>query len=212
MPIQVIGAGLARTGTMSLQLALQRLLGRPCYHMIDVFAEPAHIAPWREAVRGNLPAWDEFLDGYGAAVDLPASAFWQEMAALYPDALIILSVRESPERWWDSVSHTLFVRGRPRPVPGTPLAELIAMVADLWKTRLGVEDVFDADSMISAYQRHNDSVRRHAHPGRLLEWRAAEGWAPIAAALGKPVPAEPFPCVNTRAQFRAPEFGKTLRS
>jgi Sulfotransferase domain len=72
---------------------------------------------------------------------------------------------------------------------------------------LGAEDVFDSKTMIAAYQRHNDAVRAQVSPARLMEWRPADGWAPIAATLDLPVPAEPFPCVNTRAQFRLPDFG-----
>lgn len=48
---------------------------------------------------------------------------------------------------------------------------------------------------------------RRTLPARLLEWRPADGWAPLAERLGVPVPDEPFPCANTRAQFRVPEFG-----
>jgi hypothetical protein len=207
MTLQVIGAGLARTGTTSLKLALEKLLGSPSYHMFDVFANPQHIPVWHEAVHGSPPSWDSLFADHGAVVDLPGAAFWQELATAYPDALVVLSVRESPERWWESISQTLFVPSRPRPAPGTPMAEFAAMIVDLWKTRLGAEDIYDAESMLAAYQRHNDAVRKHADPARLLEWRAVDGWAPLASALGKPVPAEPFPHVNTREQFRVPGVG-----
>src|SRR6266487_3562583 len=206
MALRVIGAGLARTGTMSLKLALEELLGRPCYHMFEVFARSAHIAVWHDASRGRLPDWRPFLTGYGAAVDLPASAYWRELASAYPDALIILSVRESPGLWWDSVSQTLFSRSRPAAPKGSPLSALAAMVADLWQARLGAPDLFDKDTMIAAYLRHNQAVREQAPPERFLEWQAADGWAPIAGALGLPVPAKPFPHANSRAQFRVPEF------
>jgi sulfotransferase family protein len=43
-------------------------------------------------------------------VDLPASAFWRELAAANPQALIILSVRDSPEQWWESVNATILDR------------------------------------------------------------------------------------------------------
>ncbi len=206
MTLQVIGAGLARTGTMSLKLALEELLGRPCYHMFEVFARSAHIAAWQDASSGRLPDWHPFFAGYGAAVDLPASAYWRELASAYPDALIILSVRESPGQWWDSVSQTLFTTSRPAAPEGSPLAALAAMVTDLWRVRLGVPDVFDKDAMMAAYQRHNQAVREQAPRARFLEWKATDGWEPIAGALGLPVPARPFPHVNSRAEFRIPEF------
>jgi hypothetical protein len=74
MDMRIVGARLPRTGTASLKVALEHLLGSPCYHMFEVFAKPEHIAVWHQAARGELPAWPAFLAGYGAAVDLPASA------------------------------------------------------------------------------------------------------------------------------------------
>jgi hypothetical protein len=60
----------------------------------------------------------------------------------------------------------------------------------------------DRQAVIDAYERHNEEVRAHVPPDRLVEWRPGDGWAPICAALAVPVPDEPFPHVNTRAEFR----------
>jgi hypothetical protein len=81
------------------------------------------------------------------------------------------------------------------------------MAADMLRLRLGAADPSDKATMMAAYERHNAAAREAAPAGRLLEWRAADGWAPLAARLGVPVPGIPFPCANTRQQFRAPEFG-----
>lgn len=208
MTLRVIGAGLARTGTTSLKLALEQLLGAPCYHMFEVFAHPAHIPAWHQAARGRLPDWDGLLGGYAAAVDLPASAFWRELAATSPDALIILSVRDSAGQWWDSASHTVFSPSLPVPPPRTPMAGFLDMITCVLGSRLGMTDLADQDAMMSAYERHNHSVRAAAPPGRLLEWRPADGWAPITQALGLPAPDTPFPKANTRSEFRVPELGQ----
>lgn len=209
MSLRVVGAGLPRTGTASLKLALEELLGGPCYHMSDVFANPGHIPVWHDAVRGQPPSWQAFFDGYRAAVDLPAAAFWQEIAAANPGALILLSVRDSPGQWWESVTQTMLDPSTPRPA-GPGYAEYGAMMWDLWSGRLGIGGSADTAAAMAAYQRHNDRVRALAPPGQLLMWRPADGWEPIATALGLPVPAEPFPHVNTRAQFRVPELGTRL--
>ncbi len=202
MPLRVIGAGLARTGTASLKLALEQLLGCPCYHMFEVFAHPAHIPAWRLAACGQAPDWDRVLGGYAAAVNLPAAAFWQELAAASPGALIILSVRDSAGQWWDSMSQTVAAQPPPALPPGILEAGFLDMVTAVL-SRVGMTDLADKDAMISAYQRHNDTVRALAPPGRLLEWRPGDGWAPIAGALGLPIPDRPFPKVNTRNEFRA---------
>jgi hypothetical protein len=208
MNLQVVGAGFARTGTASLKLALERLLGGDCYHMADVYAHPEHTKVWHDAILGNPPDWDAFLSAYRAAVDLPASAFWRELAADNPGSLIVLSVRDSAEQWWDSWSHTMAKAATPaEPAPGCLFAEYLAIALDMLLVRLGVSDAADKIAMMAAYQRHNEAVRIGAPPDRLLEWKAADGWAPLAARLGVPVPDEPFPRVNTREQFRVPEFG-----
>lgn len=212
MTLRVVGAGLARTGTTSLKLALEQLLGGPCYHAFEVFAHPQHIEAWHRAAHGQMPAWDVFLDGYQAAVDLPASAFWRQLAAASPGALIVLSVRDSAEEWWDSASQTVFNPARPVPAPGTMMAAFTAMGRDVWQEQIAQCDLTDRASMISAYQQHNDAVRAGAPAGRLLEWCPADGWEPIARALGLPVPDAPFPRANTRAQWRVPEFGEPAPS
>jgi|SRR5579875_509531 hypothetical protein len=207
MTLRVVGAGLARTGTTSLKLALERLLGRACYHMADVYAHPEHIRVWHDAIGGRPPDWTTFLAGYRAAVDLPASAFWRELAAANPGALLVLSVRDHAEQWWDSWSSTIVAAAAARPAPGSLAAEYQAMAADMLATRLGAADPSDKTAMMAAYERHNAAVRACAPAGRPLEWRAADGWAPLAARLGVPVPGEPFPQANTRSQSRVPEFG-----
>ena len=55
MPLKVVGAGLGRTGTHSLKVALEQLLGEPCYHMIEVFGKPEHVGMWHQAVHGDMP-------------------------------------------------------------------------------------------------------------------------------------------------------------
>lgn len=201
MTLRVIGAGLARTGTTSLKTALEQLLGGPCYHMFEVFARPSHIPVWHQAARGELPDWNEFLHGYTAAVDLPAAAFWQELATASPTALIVLSVRESAEEWWDSMSQTVAAQPPPALPPAVRDAGFMDMITPVLD-RAGITIPAGKETMIAAYERHNQRVRDLAPPGRLLEWRPADGWAPLATALGLPAPDQPFPKVNTRAEFR----------
>jgi hypothetical protein len=107
MTLRVVGAGLGRTGTHSQKLALERLLGAPCYHMIETFGRPDDIPVWHRAVDGELPDWSEFLSDYAAAVDWPVCAFWRELSDEFPDALVLLSTRD-PDSWWASASNTIF--------------------------------------------------------------------------------------------------------
>ena len=76
MTIRVVGAGLYRTGTKSLKAALERLLGRPSYHMAEVFIHPEHVPVWHGAALGKMPNWADFLQAYFATLDAPAAYFW----------------------------------------------------------------------------------------------------------------------------------------
>lgn len=200
MGLRIIGAGLGRTGTLSLKLALQDLLGGRCYHMDEVPERAGDADVWGEAYSGALPDWDEFFDGYVAAVDWPAAPFWPELSAAFPDAPILLSVRDV-DAWWTSASRTIFVA----------LATYFAPTAeDNGWTRMGrgmmerfSSEWFDEAAAKSAYLAYNDHVRATAPPGRLVEWTAGDGWGPICAALGIDVPGRPFPHVNKEAETRA---------
>jgi hypothetical protein len=195
MTLQVVGAGVGRTGTLSLKVALERLLGGPCYHMAEVFAHPEHVAPWHEAARGGAPDWQALFTGYRAAVDWPAAAFWPELMEAFPDALVVLSVRDA-DSWWRSANGTIF------PSIDRAGGEWRAMIGDLFANRF-TPALTDREACIAAFERHNAEVRRRTPKERLLEWRAAEGWEPLCAALGVPVPEEPFPRVNSSEEFHA---------
>src|SRR5207244_616186 len=107
MALKVVGAGLGRTGTMSLKQGLETLLGEPCYHMYEVFQHLDHVPLWHDAALGKPVDWDKIFDGYTAAVDWPVGSFWQEVSEYYPDSLIVLSSRD-PEKWWTSANETIF--------------------------------------------------------------------------------------------------------
>jgi hypothetical protein len=64
-------------------------------------------------------------------------------------------------------------------------------------------DLKDRARCIAAFERHNAEVRASVPADRLLVFAAAEGWAPLCAFLGVPVPDVPFPSVNTTEQFRS---------
>ena len=107
MSLRLIGAGLGRTGTSSLQQAIEQLTGGRCYHMVEVFGNREATETWLAAVHGQMPDWDGFLAGYQATLDWPACRFWRELAEAYPQAPVLLSTRSSAEQWWQSMSKTV---------------------------------------------------------------------------------------------------------
>ncbi len=204
MTLRVVGAGLGRTGTASLQLALQQLLDGRCYHMGETFGRPDDLPVWHAAVNGTSPDWDAFLAEYVATVDWPACAFWRELADANPDAVVLLSTRSSADAWWTSAHDTIFQVPKREIPPDAPpvVGAQLAMAGDLFVHTFtpGWEDEATAKR---AYEDHNAAVRAGADPARLVEWQPGDGWEPLCAALGVAVPTDPFPHVNSTADFRA---------
>ena len=199
--MRIVGAGLGRTGTLSLKLALERLLGAPCYHMLEVFEHPEHVAVWYAAARGEPVDWHALFAGYAAAVDWPVGSFWPEVSAAFPDALILLSTRGA-ESWWQSASQTIFPTSAT--MAGTPWhAMWMELARSRFTTRLD-----DRAAAIAAYERHNADVRARAPKPRLLEWSAKDGWGPLCRALGVPMPDEPFPHANSTEEFLGQRTGR----
>jgi hypothetical protein len=203
MALRVVGAGLGRTGTNSLKVALEQLLGGPCYHMFELVRRDGDTPAWRAAVRGEAVDWDALLDGYVATVDWPACAFWSELLEANPDAIVLLSTRDSAETWWESMERTIVptISGEvPSDEPAT--ARRRAMVVEMMRERF-TPGWSDRDAATAAYERHNEYVREAVPAERLIDWRPSEGWEPICAALELPVPRACFPRENTTADFRA---------
>lgn len=109
MALEVIGAGFGRTGTSSLKAALEELGFDPCYK--DLFWHPEHVEFWEAAARGKSVDWIELLGGYRVATDWPACLFYEELMQSYPDAKVILTVRD-PNRWYESIYNTLYLKQR----------------------------------------------------------------------------------------------------
>jgi hypothetical protein len=200
MGLRIIGAGLGRTGTTSLKIALEELLSGRCYHMFEVRERADDPGVWGDAYEGKPPPWEAFFEGYVAAVDWPSAPFWRELSEVYPDAPILLSVRDA-DSWWKSVSNTIFVALATYFAPDAP--------DDGW-TRMGrgmmtsfTPGWQDESAAKAAFLAYNDRVRATAPAGRLVEWSPADGWDPICAALGVAAPDRPFPHENTTAQARA---------
>lgn len=203
MELKVVGAGLGRTGTTSLKMALERLTGGRCYHMFEVIGQPDAVPRWHALVRGESQDWDGLLDGYAATVDWPAAAYWPELAAANPDAVVLLSSRSSPQAWWASMEKTIVnVLTMELPPDDPGLAAHRAMVLDLFERRF-TADWRDPQAAMDAYERHNERVRREVPAQRLVDWQPGDGWEPICAALGVSVPSEPFPHENSSQDFQA---------
>lgn len=197
MALQIIGAGLGRTGTASTKLAIEQLgLGR-CYHMGEVIANPSHMAYWIAAADGK-PEWGTLLAGYVATTDYPACTFWRELSEYFPEAKVMLTVRDA-EKWFESVNETIMSQKMIEYVKDTPFGALNQRT--IWDTVEG--RMADRDYMIAHFERHAAEVKATIPADRLLVFDVKQGWEPLCAFLGVPVPKGPFPRVNSRNETRA---------
>ncbi|HEX4467449.1 MAG TPA: sulfotransferase [Solirubrobacteraceae bacterium] len=203
----MIGAGLGRTGTTSLKLALEQLLDAPCHHMIDVQENHWQDAVWLAAVRGEPDCMQRLLDGYAAVVDWPGSAFWEPLSELHPDARVLLSTRETAAQWWSSYERTILQSvTSPPPADEPQRGPHREMVRELLSTCFAA-GWQQRDEAVAAYERHNARVRASVEPGRLIEWQPGAGWEPICRALARAVPDAAFPRENSAAEFRTRNLG-----
>jgi hypothetical protein len=200
--LQIIGAGLPRTGTFSLKNGLEVLLGGECYHMSVLFEKEQLVSTWLAAARGEKTSWKKTLAPYRAAVDWPVSVFWRELADAFPDAFIVLSERDDAETWWRSADATVWrvMRGA---WPEQESGDWLAMARALMDREFGA-NWDDPAAAMARYDEHNAEVRAAIPPDRLIEWNPRQGWTPLCERLGLPVPAEPFPWLNATEDWHPP--------
>ena len=207
MSLKVIGAGVARTGTLSLRATLEELGFGRCYHMVDVLAHPRHAPVWSAAARGEHVDWDALFEGYQSAVDWPPCAFYKQLLRHYPDAKVILTVRD-PERWYESARQTVYFARRAFPgwtrwfLPR--MRRYVRMLDDVvWQGAF--QGRFEEKPYaLSVVGRHNEEVRRSVPADRLLVYEVRQGWEPLCEFLGVAVPKDkPFPHLNDTAEFRS---------
>jgi hypothetical protein len=214
--MRVIGAGFGRTGTTSLKAALEELGFGPSYSLSEVFANPEHVGFWEAAggFAGEKVDWEGFLADYEVAVDWPACSFYEELMEAFPEAPVILTVRD-PAPWYESTRSTIYELRRlttgPLPVRAAfafaglfvPGVAGTVRLAD----RLVWEETFDGRFEDRAYamevfERHNETVRLRVPPERLLVFDVRESWAPLCDFLGIEAPDVPFPRLNEAREMR----------
>ncbi|MBX3014577.1 MAG: hypothetical protein KF832_23865 [Caldilineaceae bacterium] len=207
MTLNVIGAGFGRTGTTSIKAALEQLGFTQCYHMQEVIKHPAHVQPWTDAMAGKPVDWDQLFAGYQATVDWPACNFYQQLMAHYPDAKVLLTVRD-PDKWYDSCHNTIYAMYH-KPVMRLiralfpPMQRFMAMNDRLvWQGNFGGR-FLDRCHAIALFNQHNAAVQAYVPPERLLVYDVKEGWEPLCRFLAVPVPQDtPFPHRNDTGLFQ----------
>jgi len=207
--MQVIGAGFGRTGTMTLKAALEQLGAGPCFHMIDLIRAEERVDLWIAAVEGQRVDWHAVFEGWGATVDWPGCSFYQPLMEAFPDAKVLLTVRD-PDAWYESCRRTIHAAqaairdgGLEGGSEGPPSPAVMNVIAPLIWDGAFEARFEDREFAIDVFNRHNAEVRRTVPADRLVVHEIRDGWEPLAQMLDVPVPDAPFPHLNDTAAFRA---------
>jgi hypothetical protein len=198
--MKLIGAGFGRSGTMSIKAALEQLGYGPCYHMKITLKRYHHMKFFVRAWRGEKVSWKRFFHRYNSVVDWPACSFYRELMTEYPDARVLLNIRD-PEEWYSSMKATIYAVQ-----PAFPwwFPRIVRIMHDeiIWNGNL--KGVFeDREKAIRAYKEWIEEVKRNVPADRLLIYNVKEGWEPLCDFLGVPVPeGKAFPHINERKSFK----------
>ncbi|MFL5909553.1 MAG: sulfotransferase family protein [Gaiellaceae bacterium] len=204
--LKLINAGLGRTGTTSLKVALEKLGFGPCYHMFDIVNDDRRLGQWEKIVcEAQRPDWEAVFDGYTSAVDGPSAIYYRQLMEAFPQAKIMLTVRAA-ERWYQSTYDTLYQFAVHGGADSSDTSSMRSRVHRLTST-MTWNGLFggrfpDRDHAIDVFHRHNQEVISTVGPDNLLIYDVKDGWGPLCAFLGVEVPAEQFPHVNDTESMR----------
>jgi hypothetical protein len=211
--IQVIGAGLPRTGTSSFSAALGILLDGPTYHGGTQISRgaPIEVQSWIRALKfwakGDSASRIEMqkivrqrLNGYTAVTDAPCSQFVPELLEIYPNAKVICTTRD-PIAWEKSMiqvqglAMAWFLRAVLLPLPGMRhFVDYTNQLDIQWERLYGVQA---GSHGCETYARHIAWLKENVPEDRLVFFEMKDGWEPLCKVLGKKVPeGVPFPRIN----------------
>jgi len=207
--MKLIGAGLPRTATSSQKVAMDVLGLTPCYHMQNIFADLDEVPRWRAALE-DPEALHDILDSQESVIDWPGSYYWRELMDMYPDAKVLLSIRDG-ESWARSMENTiagmLYGKDLLRHITQVHCdvdarwRDYIDMMSSMWERAGLAGPGMSFDAMARACERHTEEVVSTVPAERLLVWRITDGWEPLCEFLDLDVPDVPFPHINESAGF-----------
>src|SRR5690606_29421362 len=159
--LEVFGAGAGRTGTLSLRKALETLGFTPCHHMLHLLETPDELPLWERVADGEPGDWSKIYAGDRAGVDWPGARYWREITAAFPNAKVILTVRD-PESWYESALNSIYPAATTPPPPDAPATfERVRQLSlkVVWDGIFGGRFT-DREHAIPVFNEPNEAVKR----------------------------------------------------
>ncbi|CAD6593062.1 MAG: hypothetical protein ASARMPRED_007001 [Alectoria sarmentosa] len=215
-PMQVLSLGMPRTGTVTMQVALETLGCKPTYHGYTPLQHIDECAKWIRAFEvkyhNNGPPftrddWDDLLGDYRAVTDSPAICFAEELIEAYPEAKVVL-VERDVETWYPSFEGMINEMYNPivqilRILDPQVLGPTASMFYYVYKDRKGFCRTDKKEELQrtarTLYREHYEHVRSVCPKDRLLDFKLKDGWGPLCEFLDKEEPGVPFPRLNEGA-------------
>lgn len=194
---KVLAAGLWRTGTASLQQALEILGFSKCYHMKEVFINPHHEDHWKNVFDGKEGNWKQLIDeGYQSGSDAPICFFIEDILKINPDVKVILNIRDF-DKWYESSSETVFVSPE-------AVKQFAPQAYSTVKSSIGkAGDNKNKEEVRKFFDSHYEKIRKLVPKENLLDnYEVKQGWKPLCEFLGVKEPSVSFPRVNERDEFK----------
>ncbi|HJO93729.1 MAG TPA: sulfotransferase [Victivallales bacterium] len=195
--IRLVGAALPRTGTVSIKTALKIIGFGNCYKMEELFQKPKDLPYWLSVFEGNDIPFSQLLNNYDAILDLPGCLVIDKLINYYPNAKVILTIR-NPEEWYNSIINTIY------PTVYMPVHNNIPIFEFIRKyffDEFLKNSIKDKDKVIKVCEDYYNKVRDIVPRKNLLEYNVTEGWKPLCEFLGYDIPQEVFPYKNTKKDF-----------
>lgn len=204
--MKVIGAGLGRTGTNSLKDALNILGFGPCYHMSEIYESVDDEKLWLDVCKSdNNENFNKIFKKYNSTVDNPSTYFYKRSIKVYPEAKVILTVRDV-NNWYKSAKNTIY------PESKTFKAKFACIISMRFKRICELHNIvtwkgiFDDNFNDEKYSKnvfinHIEEVKNIVQKDKLLVFDVKDGQNPLCSFLNVPIPELPFPHTNNTLEF-----------
>ncbi|KAK7990015.1 hypothetical protein PG989_010330 [Apiospora arundinis] len=207
--MKVLVLGMPRTGSISIRHGLRKL-GFECFHGAILEVSPWKFQYWDEAIRAKYYGegkpygrreFDKLLGEFEVSINFPGTLFAEELIEAYPEAKVILTVRDV-DKWKQSLTQSV------DSTRDWKSFDCLAPFDPIWgpwwrfhKLEHAIRPLLAPKGEKRGFLDHYERIREIVPKERLLEYRVGEGWERLCDFLDVPVPKEPFPHVNSTEQF-----------